>query len=71
MIFAMGCAIGVSAQELPHMQQTKAAVETGINDVRAAARVADAYYDLSGRLLNGKPSNKGIFINIGQKIIMK
>lgn len=53
------------------MQQTKAAVETGINDVRAAARVADAYYDLSGRLLNGKPSNKGIFINNGQKIIMK
>ena len=53
------------------MQQTKTAIETGINDVQAAARVAGAYYDLNGRRLSGKPSTKGIYINGGQKIITK
>jgi hypothetical protein len=29
------------------------------------------YYDLQGRQLNGKPTQKGVYINKGKKIIVK
>ena len=32
---------------------------------------ADAWYDLSGRKLTGKPSRAGIYINNGKKITIK
>ena len=32
---------------------------------------ADAYYDLSGRKLSGKPTQKGIYINNGKKVVIK
>ena len=32
---------------------------------------ADAWYDLSGRRLSGKPSAKGLYINNGRKIVIK
>jgi hypothetical protein len=53
------------------MKQSKDAVETGINTVNAASRMAEKYYDLNGRRFNGKPSAKGVYINNGNKIVMK
>ena len=53
------------------MKQAKDAVETGINTVKAASRMAEKYYDLNGRRFNGKPSAKGVYINNGNKIVMK
>jgi hypothetical protein len=29
------------------------------------------YYDLQGRKFNGKPTQKGVYINKGKKIIVK
>ena len=53
------------------MKQAKDAVDTGINTVNAASRMAEKYYDLNGRRFNGKPSAKGVYINNGNKIVMK
>ena len=53
------------------MKQAKNAVGTGINTVNAASRMAEKYYDLNGRRFNGKPSAKGVYINNGNKIVMK
>ena len=53
------------------MKQGKDAVDTGINTVNAASRMAEKYYDLNGRRFNGKPSAKGVYINNGNKIVMK
>ena len=49
----------------------KQAKGTGINTVNAASRMAEKYYDLNGRRFNGKPSAKGVYINNGNKIVMK
>ena len=32
---------------------------------------ADAWYDLSGRRLEGKPSQRGIYVNQGRKVVIK
>ena len=32
---------------------------------------SDAWYDLSGRRLNGKPTQKGLYINNGRKVVIK
>ena len=32
---------------------------------------SDAWYDLSGRRLNGKPTKKGLYINNGRKVVIK
>ena len=53
------------------MKQAKDAVDTGINTVNAASRMAEKYYDLNGRRFNSKPSAKGVYINNGNKIVMK
>ena len=53
------------------MKQAKDAVVTGINTVNVASRMAEKYYDLNGRRFNGKPSAKGVYINNGNKIVMK
>ena len=53
------------------MKHAKDAVDTGINTVNAASRMAEKYYDLNGRRFNGKPSAKGVYINNGNKIVMK
>ena len=53
------------------MKQAKDAVDTGINSVNAASRMAEKYYDLNDRRFNGKPSAKGVYINNGNKIVMK
>ena len=53
------------------MKQAKDAVGTGINTAKAASSMAEKYYDLNGRRFNGKPSAKGVYINNGNKIVMK
>jgi hypothetical protein len=32
---------------------------------------AGAWYDLSGRKLDGKPAQKGVYINNGRKVIIE
>ena len=46
---------------------------TSVNEVlRMKNEVpADAWYDLQGRKLNGKPNQKGIYINNGKRIVIK
>lgn len=47
-------------------------IETGIGETTAATATTDhAYYDLSGRRLQGRPSMRGIYIYQGRKIIIK
>ena len=45
---------------------------TGIremSDVRG--KMSDSWYDLQGRKLNGKPSQKGVYINNGKAVVIK
>ena len=49
---------------------------TAINDIKvdgaaAAAKVADGWYTLNGVKLNGAPTQKGIYINNGKKVVIK
>ena len=44
------------------MKQAKDAVDTGINTVNAASRMAEKYYDLNGRRLSSPPHRSGIYI---------
>jgi len=44
---------------------------TGINTVNAAANEDGEWYDLSGRKLQGKPAQKGVFIQNGKKVVVK
>ena len=32
---------------------------------------ADAWYDMQGRKLDGKPATKGIYVNGGKKVVVK
>ena len=32
---------------------------------------SDAWYDMSGRKLDGKPTTKGLYINNGRKVVIK
>ena len=42
-----------------------------VNGQMVNGNFSDGWYDLSGRRLNGKPSAPGIYINNGQKLIIK
>ena len=44
---------------------------TGIADIRLETTADSHYYSLDGRQLNGKPTQKGIYINGGRKVIVK
>ena len=50
--------------------QAKEAVTTGVSAARAAAAMADKYYDLQGRRLDAKPS-RARYINNGMKVASK
>ena len=50
--------------------QAKEAVTTGVTSARAAAAMADKYYDLQGRRV-AQPSRAGVYINNGTKTVAK
>ena len=43
---------------------------TGISDVKAA-QIVDGIYDLQGRRLTGKPSQRGMYVIDGKKVVVK
>ena len=44
---------------------------TGIVEVKTVENTDDAWYTLNGVKLNGQPTEKGIYINNGKKVIIK
>lgn len=44
---------------------------TGIENVNVNGNVNGNWYTIDGRLLNGKPQQRGIYINNGRKVIIK
>lgn len=44
---------------------------TGIEGVTPDTVNADAWYDLSGRKLQGKPTKSGVYINSGKKVVIE
>ena len=46
-------------------------VPTGIKEAVAVSSRPDGWYTIDGRRLNGKPTEKGIYINNGRKIAVK
>ena len=44
---------------------------TAIDEVKAETVAADAWYNLAGMKLNGQPTERGIYINNGKKVVIK
>ena len=44
---------------------------TGIDAIHNSQLTIDNYYDLNGRMLQGKPTKKGIYIHNGKKVVVK
>ena len=44
---------------------------TGVNNVKAEAADSAPWYTINGTLLSGKPTEKGIYIHNGKKVIVK
>ena len=44
---------------------------TGISNVKTDAAENANWYDLSGRLMNGKPTKAGIYVKNGKKVVIK
>ena len=44
---------------------------TGIDNVTVAEDANAPVYDLNGRMINGKPAQKGIYIKNGKKVVVK
>ena len=44
---------------------------TNINIVKGTEIKTNDYFDLNGRRLNGEPTQKGVYIHDGKKIIVK
>ena len=44
---------------------------TGIESIHNSQLTIDNYYDLNGRMLQGKPTKKGIYIHNGKKVVVK
>ena len=69
--FLSACTAGGLAS---HFQWICEGVPTGIDAVRAQPATLsgqDDWYTLDGRKLNGRPTQKGVYINKGRKIFMK
>jgi hypothetical protein len=49
--------------------ETTAIEVKGVKGVKEVKN--DAWYDMSGRRLDGKPTAKGFYINNGKKIVVK
>ena len=46
-------------------------MEVGINSVESSKAADGTWYDMNGRRLDGKPTQKGVYINNGVKVIVK
>ena len=44
---------------------------TGINAIEDVDQSNDSWFDLNGRRLQGKPTQKGVYIKNGKKLILK
>jgi arabinogalactan endo-1,4-beta-galactosidase len=63
-----------TGRALPALYELKAFDDgsTGISSISTdSAQPNDAWYSLSGRKLESKPQQKGIYINKGEKLIIK
>ena len=56
---------------LLHATKYSGSEPTDITSVKANETEAAAYYDLSGRRMSGKPTEKGIYVKDGKKILVK
>lgn len=45
-------------------------IATAITSAQTDAAEDDAWYDLTGRKLQGKPTRKGVFIHLGKKVVI-
>ena len=52
-------------------EQTKGGVGLSVDNINANEETNDVWYDLSGRRLENKPANRGIYIKNGEKVIVK
>ena len=50
---------------------TDVATEIGTINTRTGEVTLDVWYDLNGRRLNGKPTQKGIYIHNGNTVVIK
>ena len=50
---------------------TTTLAETGITEVKSEAAKSDVWYNLQGMKLNGMPTEAGIYINAGKKVVIK
>ena len=50
---------------------TKGEVGLSVDNINANEETNDVWYDLSGRRLENKPANRGIYIKNGEKVIVK
>lgn len=46
-------------------------VTTAIRQMQSVMSSVNKYYDMNGRLLNGKPTREGIYLHNGKKVIVK
>ena len=44
---------------------------TGISNVKTDAAEKAKWYDLSGRPLNGEPTQAGVYVKNGKKVVIK
>ena len=44
---------------------------TAIGAIEAENSKDDVYYDVAGRMLTGKPVQKGIYLNKGRKVVIR
>lgn len=67
-----GCAAKYRAAavwgEFQHIEEM---APTAIDSLRTNSSSADEWYDMKGRKLNGKPAQKGLYIQNGQKVVVK
>lgn len=47
------------------------AIEKIVNSISSNSKSLEAWYSLDGRRLEGKPSQRGIYVNNGRKVVIK
>lgn len=54
-----------------HIETRPIPVVSGIADIDATSADENSWFDLSGRKLTGKPTNKGVFIQQNRKVVIR